>query len=318
MRNSSVLLLPALFLSTLIGYANPIFDGADPDAHVFGGEYWIYPTSAGPVKDGFHAYSSTDLRHWQDRGVALKLADVTWIHNDGRPQRKAWAPGVIEQNGKYYFYYAVGPQTPTKPSRIGVAEGDRPEGPFLDSGKPLVTGGHGFEAIDPMAFKDPKTGAIYLYGGGSAGAKLRVWELNPDMESLKREIKVETPPYFTEGSFMHERNGIYYLSYSHGATNNSTYSVHYCTAPTPLGPWTYRGCILKSDASHQGPGHHSFLQNPVTGEWFIVYHRWETTNPKGPYRGERRIAIDRLEYNADGTIRPIVMTDDGPPVSLLR
>jgi hypothetical protein len=38
------------------------------------------------------------------------------------------------------------------------------------SGKPLVTGGNGFEAIDPMVFVDPKTKTPYLYAGGSAGA----------------------------------------------------------------------------------------------------------------------------------------------------
>ena len=36
---------------------------------------------------------------------------------------------------------------------------DRPEGPYRDSGKPLITGqlvkdGVGFEAIDPMVFTD--------------------------------------------------------------------------------------------------------------------------------------------------------------------
>ena len=52
---------------------------------------------------------------------------------------------------------------------------------------------------------------------GSAGAKLRVFELNPDLVSFAREVPVETPPQFTEGVFMHVRDGRYYLSYSHGS-----------------------------------------------------------------------------------------------------
>ena len=36
---------------------------------------------------------------------------------------------------------------------------------------------------------------VYLTSvGGSAGATLRVWELNPDMISIAREVKVVTPP----------------------------------------------------------------------------------------------------------------------------
>ncbi|WP_159317014.1 family 43 glycosylhydrolase, partial [Raoultella terrigena] len=134
-----------------------------------------------------------------------------------------WAPGVATARGKWYLYYSVGPQNPT-PSRIGVAVADRPEGPYRDSGKPLVTGelvrdGRGFEAIDPMVFVDPRSGKAYLYTGGSAGARLRVWELNRDMISLAREVPVAQPPQFTEGAFMHERAGTYYLSYSHGRFN---------------------------------------------------------------------------------------------------
>jgi len=210
-----------------------------------------------------------------------------------------------------YLYYSVGPQNPT-PSRIGVAVADRPEGPYRDSGRPLVTGGKGFEAIDPMAFTDPRSGRTYLYAGGSAGARLRVWELNPDMVTIAREVNVDQPPQFTEGAFMHERNGVYYLSYSHGRWNGPDYSVHYATAPSPTGPWRYRGAILTSDARHQGPGHHSFVQMP-SGQWLIVYHRWERRPGPAPFQGERQVAIDRLTYGKDGTIRPIRMTDADAP-----
>ena len=191
-----------------------------------------------------------------------------------------------------------------------MAVGDTPAGPFRDSGKPLLTGGDGFEAIDPMVFTDPKSGTSYFYAGGSAGAKLRVFALNPDLVSFAREIPVETPPQFTEGVFMHHRDGRYYLSYSHGGWQRSSYSVHYATADSPTGPWTYRGAILVSDGKHKGPGHHSFIQSPLTGEWLIVYHRWENQKGDGPYRGFRQVCVDRVEYDKDGLVRPIVMTGE--------
>ena len=295
---------------------NPQFQGADPHAMYIGKELWVFPTG-GPggswVADRFGAFSSTDRKHWKSRGELIRRENIRWIGDDGAREHFLWAPAVATRNGKWYLYYSVGPQNPT-PSRIGVAVASRPEGPFVDSGKPLLTGelvkdGHGFEAIDPMTFVDRKSGKAYLYAGGSAGAKLRVFQLKPDMINIDREIPVAQPPQFTEGAFMHERGGTYYLSYSHGRWNSPDYSVHYATAKTPVGPWRYRGAILTSDAVHKGPGHHSFVRDPKTGQWLIVYHRWERPAGAAPFTGERQVAVDRLRYAKDGTILPVRMTD---------
>ena len=288
--------------------ANPVMDGADPHATLVGKSYWLYPTEARSRRPVFAAYRSTDLRSWRREGTILDLDKVPWVKADGAPWHGAWAPALAEKKGKFYLDYSVGPQNPT-PSRIGVAVGTSPAGPFTDSGKPLLTGGDGFEAIDPMVFTDPADGKSWFYAGGSAGAKLRVFEMADDMVSFRREVNIEQPRHFTEGAFMHVRAKTYYLSYSHGKWNDSSYSVHYATAPSPTGPWEYRGKILGSDDKHQGPGHHSFVENPATKEWFIVYHRWETARKDPPYRGGRKIAVEKVEYDAKGLIRPITMTD---------
>ncbi len=308
---------PAILLSCAPLAANPVMDGADPHVIASGRAYWLYPTESGSRRPLFAAYRSTDLRTWKREGPILELDKVSWIKEDGAPKHTAWAPAMAEKDGKFYFYYSVGPQNPT-PSRIGVAVGKRPSGPFKDSGKPLLTGGNGFEAIDPMVFIDPADGKAWFYAGGSAGAKLRVFELAEDMVNFKREVEVRQPEKFTEGPFMHLRDKIYYLSYSHGRWNDSSYSVHYCTAPSPAGPWRYRGCILESDRKHQGPGHHSFVENPSTGEWFIVYHRWETSRKDPPYRGGRKIAVEKISYDDKGLIRRVRMTDGKAPVSRIR
>lgn len=305
------LILAALIAAAAPALAdNPQFQGADPHAMMINGEMWVFPTG-GPggswAADRFGAFSSRDLKSWRPRGELIRRDQIKWIGDDGAPEHFLWAPGVATRGGKWYLYYSVGPQNPT-PSRIGVAVADRPEGPYVDSGRPLVTGGHGFEAIDPMVFTDRRTGRSYLYAGGSAGAKLRTWLLAPDMVTIAREIPVSTPKLFTEGAFVHERGGTYYLSYSHGHWNGPDYSVHYATAPAPSGPWRYRGAILTSDARHQGPGHHSFVRTPA-GEQLIVYHRWEQARGTGPLRGERQVAIDRVRYGAGGAILPIRMTD---------
>lgn len=288
---------------------NPVFNGADPDVLIANKNYWVYPTNDGET-DALFVHSSPDLKNWKVSGPILKMSDISWISNDGAKYHALWAPGIVSENGKYYLYYSVGPQDPT-PSRIGVAVSDAPDGKFKDIGKPLVTGGNGWEAIDPMVFKDPKSGDHFLYCGGSAGSKLHVYRLNADMTSIEKEIPVETPKNFTEGPFMHYRDGTYYLSYSHGQWDKSNYSVNYATSTSPTGPWNFKGTILKSDEKHYGPGHHAFLQNPSTGDWYVAYHRWNNAGRSGKMPPSRSVCIDKLDYDQNGKILPIKMTDTG-------
>ncbi|MBN2513593.1 MAG: family 43 glycosylhydrolase [Sedimentisphaerales bacterium] len=281
---------------------NPIMDAADPHILLVDNKAWIYPTSGHYRR--FYAYSSSNLVNWQSYSAILNFDLIPWI-----PAGKhAWAPAMVRKNGRYYFYYSVGP----KPSHIGVATGLSPIGPFTDKGSALLSDNNAadFEAIDPMVFTDPASGISYLYAGGSAGSRLRVFELNSDMMSFTREITVANPPYFTEGAFMHYRKGVYYLSYSHGSWNNDTYSVHYCTSSTPVGPWTYRGRILSTEGWFKGPGHHSFVYNAALDEWYVVYHRWNERLDNGPYSGSRSVAIEKISYEGDA-IRTIMQTDTG-------
>jgi beta-xylosidase len=302
-------LLALTSAGTLARDVKSVFAGADPSAIYADGQLWIEPTGHG---EKLESWSSTDRKTWQKRGVLLSLADMPWIGDDHARRHYLWAPDLRPANGKYYLYYSVGPQNPT-PSRLGVAVCETPAGPCKDSGKPLLTGGAyaggSFEAIDPMVFVDPKTNRALLYAGGSAGAKLRVFELAPDMVTIAKEVPVDQPPMFTEGAFMHERNGIYYLSYSSGHWNMADYNVEYAMATSPTGPWKYRGAILVGDRKYKGPGHHSFVQDPTTGEWLIVYHRWEGKAGNGPYNDDRRIAIQPISYDALGQIMPIKIGD---------
>lgn len=283
---------------------NPILQGADPDALLIEDTVWVYPTQRSG-KGLFYAHSSKDLVNWEIHGPILQFSEISWI-----PEGKhAWAPGIAAKNGKFYLYYSVGP----KPSHIGVAVANSPAGPFVDSGQALLSdnGNPSFEAIDAMVFTDPVSGKSYFYAGGSAGAKLRIFELKENMISFAREISVTTPPNFTEGPFMHLREGVYYLSYSHGRWNDASYAVHYATSSSPTGPWSYQGKILGNDASHKGPGHHSIVHNPHEDAWYIFYHRWNNKSSAGPFSGHRFTAVDLLEYDSQGKIVPVIMTDTG-------
>jgi beta-xylosidase len=54
--------------------------------------------------------------------------------------------------------------------RIGVAVGERPEGPFRAEPEPI----RGSFSIDPAVFTD-EDGASYLYFGGIWGGQLQRW-----------------------------------------------------------------------------------------------------------------------------------------------
>ena len=95
MAKAGVLLLSALVLFQSSG--NPILPGwyADPEAHVFAGQYWIYPTYSAPYAQQMFldAFSSKDLVTWTKHPRVLDAANVKWA------TRAMWAPSVIEKDG---------------------------------------------------------------------------------------------------------------------------------------------------------------------------------------------------------------------------
>ncbi|WP_241739291.1 family 43 glycosylhydrolase [Pontibacter beigongshangensis] len=301
-------------------YGNPVLEGlyADPDI-IYAektGKFYIYPTSDGFTGWSgtyFKTFSSDNLVDWKDEGVILDLPkDVSWA------DRNAWAPCIIEKkvNGQYkYFYYFTAAQ------KIGVAVADNPTGPFVDSGKPLldkfpegVTRG---QQIDPDVFTDPKSGKSYLYWGNGymAGA-----ELNEDMVSLKPgTTKVMTPVRsYNEGTHVFFRNGKYYFMWSENDTRDENYQVRYGTSDSPLGkitlPQENLVIVKDKEAGIYGTGHHSVIQIPGKDEWYIVYHRFNY--PKGITMGQaagynREVCIDKMEFNADGSIKQSRPTHEG-------
>jgi hypothetical protein len=309
---------------TLQVSGNPALEGyyADPEILYSNKtkKFYMYPTSDGFVNWAgtyFKTFSSPDLVHWTDEGKVLNLpTDVTWGTTN------AWAPCITEKlvNGayKYYFYF-------TAATKIGVAVSDNPTGPFVDSGSALVSTsptGSG-QQIDPDVFTDPVSGKNYLYWGNNYMA---VAELNDNMISLKTgTTSVITPLNFTEGTYVTYRNGKYYFFWSKGDTRKVDYSVYYGMSTSPTGPITIPAnnqiLVQNPTLGIYGTGHNSVIQVPGKDEWYMVYHRF--TRPRGiTMAGDsagyfREVCIDKLEFNADGTIKPIVLTIEGiNPVSL--
>ncbi|MDE1191434.1 MAG: family 43 glycosylhydrolase [Arachidicoccus sp.] len=293
---------------------NPVIKGyyADPEILYSNktGKYYIYPTSDGFQNwsgNYFKAFSSYNLKDWKDEGIILDVRkDVSWAH------QRAWAPAIIEKKigvkYKYYFYFVA-------EQNIGVGVADNPTGPFKDSGKPLIPAEkHYGQAIDPDVFQDPVSGKYYLYWGNSY---MKVAELNDNLESIKSEtVKLLTPDKtYNEGTYVFYRNGKYYFMWSENDTRSEDYCVRYGFSQSPTGPIVVpeKNLILSKDEDKgiYGTGHNSVIQIPGKDEWYIVYHRFRRPNAvkMGNAAGyHREVCIDHLEFNNDGTIKPVVPT----------
>lgn len=310
---------------------NPVFPGLYADPEVLYSnktkKYYIYPTTDGAYawhNYDFHCFSSSDLKEWKDEGVILDLRNLSW------GKEYAWAPCIIEKpvmkgkkvKGYKYYYYFVANKS------VGVAVADNPEGPFRDAlGKPMLTQEELKTpnlVIDPDVFQDPKTGKYYLYWGNSY---LWMAELNDEMTGLVPGTIKELIPrskigdyHYLEGTYVFERNGLYYFMWSENITRSARYRVRYLISDSPT-EFIRNGkpakveeqIVLQQDPSLQifGTGHNAVLNIPGTDEWYIVYHRF--TRPEGIKMGlsggyNRETCIDRLEFNDDGTIKAVKVT----------
>jgi beta-xylosidase len=291
---------------------NPVFPGwyADPEAAVFGKQYWIYPTFSAPYKEQvfLDAFSSDDLVTWKKHGRILDTAAVKWA------KKAIWAPAIVQKDKNYYLFFGANDiQSDKETGGIGIAVSKSPGGPFKDYlGKPLIDSFHnGAQPIDQFVFKD-KYGQYYLiYGGWS---HCNIAKLSTDFKHLipfedGRTFKEITPEGYVEGPYLFSRKGKYYFMWSEGGWTGPGYSVAYAMADSPLGPFKRIGRILKQDpAIATGAGHHSVIHNEKQDSWYIVYHR----RPLGETNGNHReTCIDKMVFDTNGFIQPVVITKEG-------
>jgi beta-xylosidase len=292
---------------------NPIFSGwyADPEAAVFGDQYWIYPTYSAPYEQQvfFDAFSSPDLVHWTKHSRILDTNHVSWA------RRAMWAPAVVQRNSKYYFLFGANDihDEHKEIGGIGVAVSERPEGPFRDLlGKPLVGQiRNGAQPIDQFVFGDQDGQDYLIYGGWS---HCNIARLKPDFTGLLpfpdgTTFKEITPEHYVEGPFMFLKANKYYLMWSEGGWTGPNYSVAYAIGTSPVGPFKRIGKVLQQDpAIATGAGHHSVIHVPGTDRWFIVYHR----RPLGETNPNHRVTcIDEMLFDEQGFIKPVKITNEG-------
>jgi beta-xylosidase len=301
---------------------NPVFPGwyADPEAAIFGSQYWIYPTYSAPYNEQVYldAFSSPDLVHWTKHPHIIDTAAVKWAH------RALWAPAIVAKGGKYYLFFGANDYHPEKPNEppggIGVAVADQPAGPFKDLlGHPLVgTIENGAQPIDQFVFKDGDGKYYLLYGGWQ---HCNIARLKDDFTGFLpfpdgTVFKSITPDKYVEGPLMFRRQGKYYFMWSEGGWTGPDYSVAYAVGDSPFGPFQRAGKILQQDLQvGTGAGHHSIINVPGTDRWYIVYHR----HPLGDRDGNHRVVcVDEMHFDKQGHILPVKITTQGVSAQPLK
>lgn len=309
-------------MAQLPTYVNPVYPGSFADPFVLRHDGWYYAFGTDTQADSplaFEVLRSRNLVGWNSLGRCL--GDLR------QSSRDYWAPEVAESGGRFYLYYSFGEGD--RGHLIRAAVSDRPEGPYVDSGR-VLTPNERF-AIDAHPFRDDD-GTWYLFyardrlEGERVGTSIVVDRL-ADMTTLAGEpvpvvsasadwqrFAADRPMYggiydwhTLEGPFVVKRLGRYWCLYSGGAWTGPGYGVSWAVADSPLGPWTEPGgdgpALLRSRPGElEGPGHCSVVVGP-DGEDYVVYHAWD------PHRTARRMCIDRLAWTPDGP------TTSGPTAS---
>ena len=145
---------------------------------------------------------------------------------------------------------------------------------------------------------------------------MAVCELNDDMVSVRpntTRLLIENDDYYSEAGYVFYRDGYYYFTWSKNDTRSPEYEVRYVRSKSPVGPIDpSESTVILSKRPEAGifaTGHQSVLQLPGKDEWRIVYHRFRF--PDGITMGRdagyhREVCIDRMEFNPDGSIKPVV------------
>ena len=309
------------------GVANPFIPGyfADPTIRQFGDTYYLYATTDG-TGNGYgpaQVWVSKDFVNWKNIVMNWPTTEVVW------------APDVVQQaDGSYRYYYC-------EPCNINVGESTSPIGPWhniLGKDDAVMVPDryiHNVITLDPQLFRDDD-GSEYLYfttwgiyngfGCGVARLNSSFFTLHSSFKDARRwredaPFPIAADEFFSEkrlipntelkdifeAPFVFKKDGVYYFTYSSGSCHDDTYRVQYATSTAgPMGPFEYKGCILKTngDQTVHGPGHHSILEKD--GRYYIVYHRHNL--PRSVHGFNRQVCIDELTFDAKGNILPVVPT----------
>ncbi len=288
---------------------NPVHPASTPDPTC-----WRAP-------DGTWRLSSTSLRilrsadffTWEDTGRRL------FTREDERQicsrWRHIWAPDVVKIGNVYHLY--ITHINTADDSAIFVYTAKSAEGPFTN-GRQITSGRDTgiIDTIDPEVVRDPATSRLWLFFG-STGRIHRV-PLAPDGLSLAPGAKPEpvagrhvreNPSRLKvfEGSYLHRRNGWWYLFASRGRYADWSYAIVVGRAKKLTADFLdrdgrsmkegYGTVILASEQGEAffGPGHNAEIVT-IGNHDFLPFH----CHVEGPRAGARPLFIQEIFWDRDG------------------
>jgi GH43 family beta-xylosidase len=280
-------------------YANPVLQHgcADPGV-VRDGDHYVMVCTSGSASSAFNMFVSNDLVNWTDMGRMLPSGSVpAWATND------FWAPEIHHVGSGWVAYFSA-KNTDGKLS-IGAASAPTSEGPFTALPQPLVHDPN-MGLIDASEYTAPD-GTPYLLwkeDGNAVGkhTPIHAQQLAPDGLSLvgSRSTLITNDQAWegavTEGPFMVDHGGSYYLFYSGNSYATGRYAIGVARASSPTGPFSkLSGPIVVSGGAWSGPGHCSVVEGQ--SETYMVYHSWQ----KGYVNnGSRYPLVDQIQWGSDG------------------
>lgn len=305
-------------------YSNPVYAGSMPDPCVIRaeGRYYAFGTTGDARIAGrvVRVLASDDLVNWQELGGAVEPPS-------NNPRMQYWAPEVAYHDGTYYLYYSVG-TLPDLNFAIHVATSQKPAGPYVDNGTPLVDGQSAPFFIDGHPYQDDD-GTWYMFyakdfpntdNGYVAGTGIVVDRLI-DMTRLAGKPQLVVRPKYPwtlfeanrkmdlyggqvfdwhtiEAPWVVKRDGRYYCFYSGSNFGTTNYGIDFVEAESVTGPYVNQGEMARVlrgvPGVVRGPGHHSIVTAPDGKTEMVVYHAWDKDMT------ERQMCIDPLLWTPEG------------------
>lgn len=282
-------------------YTNPVVDYSLPDPSVIKGDdgyYYLYATE--DIRN-LPIHRSKDLVNWELVGTAF--TDET--RPDFEPKGGLWAPDINKIGDKYVLYYSMSVWGGEWTCGIGCAVADTPAGKFKDCGMMFRSNGINVQnSIDPFYIEDG--GKKYLFWGSFHG--IYGIELSDDGLKVKEGAKpVQVAGDAYEGTYIHKRDGYYYLFASIGRCCEgikSTYTTVVGRSDKLFGPYldkqgrsmsdNHHEVLIKKNESFVGTGHNSEIVTDKVGDDWMFYHAVKVSDPDG-----RVLMLDKIVWEDD-------------------
>lgn len=282
-------------------YTNPVVDYSLPDPSVIKGDdgyYYLYATE--DIRN-LPIHRSKDLVNWELVGTAF--TDET--RPDFEPKGGLWAPDINKIGDKYVLYYSMSVWGGEWTCGIGCAVADTPAGKFNDCGMMFRSNGINVQnSIDPFYIEDG--GKKYLFWGSFHG--IYGIELSDDGLKVKEGAKpVQVAGDAYEGTYIHKRDGYYYLFASIGRCCEgikSTYTTVVGRSDKLFGPYfdkqgrsmsdNHHEILIQKNESFVGTGHNSEIVTDKAGDDWMFYHAVKVSDPDG-----RVLMLDKIVWEDD-------------------